>query len=160
MGSRWCLPWPCAGYIFSVARHIVPIFLLTQPRIVAAPAGADLVLARAAVIAGRDDGQGALDGDQHDVANRAGRASLAEEGEHALEVRPVSDDLRPALEAVALARDGVHDVDLAGGVRAQIAGGARRADVGEDQVVVVPDGERALGREVGRAVRADRGDVA
>src|SRR5262249_24379675 len=36
----------------------------------------------------------------------------------------------------------------------------RRADVGEDEVIVVPDGGRALGRNIRRPVGADRGEEA
>ena len=63
-------------------------------------------------------------------------------------------------EAVALANELVHDVDLDARVGSQVLDRPGRSDVGEDQVVVVPHRGRALRREVGRAVRTHGGDEA
>src|SRR5262245_63577694 len=49
-------------------------------------------------------------------------------------------------------------VHLDVGVRSQIGDGPGRSDVGENQMVVVQDANSPLGREVRRAVGADRGD--
>src|SRR5881397_525959 len=65
-------------------------------------------------------------------------------------------DRRGAFEAVALAEDRVDDVDLDGGIRAEVLDRLRRRDLGEDEMLVVPDRGRPLRREVRRPVRADR----
>ncbi len=67
---------------------------------------------------------------------------------------------RRAAEAVALADDGVDDVDLDVGVRRDVGDGPGREDVGEHQVFVVEHGRGALGREIGPAVGADGRDEA
>src|SRR5581483_3986135 len=131
-----------------------------QPVPVGAPGGADLRLRLALVVGGGDHGQNPFDSHQHDAANLALAAAAAVEGEPALEQRAVVVHGRAALEAKAPAADLVDDVDLDARPLAQVLDGARRADVGKYDMLVVPDGGRALGREVGRAVRADGSDEA
>src|SRR5262249_23728804 len=64
------------------------------------------------------------------------------------------------LEAVALAHERINDIYLDVGVLSEVRQGGRRPDVGKDEVLVVPDGCRALGREVRSTVGADRGNEA
>jgi hypothetical protein len=92
---------------------------------------------------------------------RAIREALAggEIGEPLIEERPFREDRAGALEAVPLARDRIDDVDLDRRIVAQVLDCARRADVGEDQVVVIPYGGGAFGREVWRRVGADGGRI-
>src|SRR5204862_7465823 len=74
--------------------------------------------------------------------------------------RAVGHERGGALEAVAGAGDDVDDVDLEGRIVPQVLDRARRAQVGEDEVVVVPDGRRALGRQGRAPVGTDGRDEA
>src|SRR6476659_7995653 len=73
---------------------------------------------------------------------------------------PGIEDGRDALEAVAFANDRIDDIHFDTGILSEIRQRARRTDVGEDEVVVVPDGDRAFGRDVRRPIGADRGEEA
>ena len=64
-------------------------------------------------------------------------------------------DFRLALEAVALAHERVDHVDLDERPGPDVRGRLRRADVSEEQVIVIPHAGRPLGREVRRSVGAD-----
>jgi len=86
-------------------------------------------------------------------ATRNGSASrgavvtaCAQELAAALEDTAVHVDLGGPLEAPAFARHDVHDVDLDRRVVAEVRDRLRRADVGEQEMIVVPDGRRPLRR--------------
>src|SRR6185437_3210647 len=78
---------------------------------------------------------------EFDTLGEAGRSGLV--------------DHRRALEPVALARERVDYVDRYRGPGRDVGGGLRRADVREEQVVVVPHPGRSPRGEVRRAIRAD-----
>jgi len=54
----------------------------------------------------------------------------------------------------------IDDVHFYVGVASQVRESAGRSDVGEDEMIVVPDRRRALGRQIRRSVRTDGGDEA
>jgi hypothetical protein len=116
---------------------------------VALPPFAHLLLGRTQVVRGGRKWQGAFHLRHHDGADPVENPALAVEFEGLIEQVPLRENRRGAPEAVPLARDGVDDVDLDRRVAAQVLDRARRADVGEAQAVVVPDGGRPLGERLG-----------
>jgi hypothetical protein len=64
-------------------------------------------------------------------------------------------DFGTTLEPVPGACDDVDDIDLDGGVRCEIGRRAGRGEVCVHEMIVVPNRGRRLGREIGRAIRAD-----
>jgi len=72
----------------------------------------------------------------------------------------VGEYLRFALEPIALANERVDHVDLDRWVDGQVRDRARRVHVEEDEVLVIPHGQRALRGDVGRPVLAHGGDEA
>src|SRR5215204_5145338 len=131
-----------------------------QRLMVALPPLAYLLLARTQVVGRRRERNGTPYIHEHDGPDLVGNPTPAVERESLIEEGSSPEDRTGALEAVPLARDGVDDVDLDRRVVAQVLDRARRTDVGEDEVVVVPYGCGALGREVGRTVGADGRGVA
>src|SRR5215213_1817533 len=141
--GRWLLARGCSA--------LAP----AQRLMVALPPLAYLLLARAQVVGRGCERHGTPYLHEHDGPDLAFDSTLAVEREGLIEEGPSPEDRAGALEAVPLARDGVDDVDLDRRVVAQVLDRARRADVGEDEVVVVPDGCGALGREVWCGVGTD-----
>src|SRR5215204_5357690 len=127
---------------------------------VALPPLAHLFLTGAQVVGRGCERQGALHLHEDHGPDLVGDPTLAVECLSLLKQIPLREDRRGALEAVPLARDRVDDVDLYRRVVAQVLHRARRADVGEDQMVIVPDGGCPLRREVGGPIRADGGGEA
>ena len=74
--------------------------------------------------------------------------------------RPVRDDRGGSLEAIASAGDDVDHVDLDDRVVAEVLHGPGRAQIGEDQVIVVPDRGRPLRRQIRAAIGTDGGNEA
>src|SRR5215212_10873631 len=126
-----------------------------QRLVVALPPLAHLLLGRAQAVGRGRERHGAPYVNEHDGPDLVGNPMLAVEREGLIEEEPFRKDRTRALEAVPLARDGVDNVDLDRRVVAQVLDRERRADVGEDQVVVVPYGGGAPGREVWGRVGAD-----
>lgn len=119
------------------------------------PPAANLLFGCAGVVGWRDEGQGSLDLDHDDVLDGTGYTTLSKEREDFIEERAVPEDTGDALEPVPLAEKGIDDVDLDRGIVAKVGDGAGRADIGEDEMFVIPYGGRALGGKVRRSVRAD-----
>ena len=65
-----------------------------------------------------------------------------------------------AFEPVSLSEIVVDDIEFTSLVVAQVFDGARRAQIGEHQVVIVPDCGGALGRKIWGTVCADSGHEA
>ena len=133
-----------------------------EPRIVVPPRRADLFLGEAEVVGRRDEREGPLDPDHDEAADpRAGiahwRSAVLVKGEDLVEDRALGQDRGLSLEPVALPGDGIDDVDLDGRVGPQVRNSPRRHDVGEHEVLVVPDPGRPLGGQAGSPVRAHRG---
>src|SRR5215211_4635889 len=143
--GRWLLARGCSA--------LAP----AQRLIVALPSLAYLLLARAQVVGRRRERHGTPYLHEHDGPDLAFDSTLAVEREGFVEQVSLCEHHTGALEAVPLARDGVDDVDLDRRVAAQVLDRARRADVGEGQAAVVPDGGGAFRGEVRRPVRADGG---
>jgi len=116
----------------------------------------------AVVVGGRHDRRGLLDVDHDDrVDSSVLEATLALVEAHDVVVDgPVPIDPGRSFEPVPLPTDGIDDVDLHDSVAGvDVAHGLGRVQIEEHEVIVVPDRGRALGRQVGRAVGADRGHV-
>src|SRR5215208_405072 len=146
--GRWLLARGCSA--------LAP----AQRLIVALPPLAYLLLARAQVVGRGCERHGTPYLHEHDGPDLAFDSTLAVEREGFVEQVSLREHHTGALEAVPLARDGVDDVDLDRRVVAQVLDRARRADVGKDEPIGVPEGCGALGREVGRTVGADGRGVA
>jgi len=110
------------------------------------PATANLLFGCTGVVGWRDEGQCSLDLDHDDVLDGTGYTALPKEREDFVEERAVAEDTGDALEPVPLAEKGIDDVDLDHGIVPKVGDRAWRADIGEDEVVVIPYGGRALGR--------------
>lgn len=65
-----------------------------------------------------------------------------------------------SLEAIALAQRDIDDIYLDCRIAPKVGDRSGRTDVGEDDVIVVPDSGCAFRREVGRAVGTDGRDKA
>ncbi len=89
-----------------------------------------------------------------------GYTALPKEREDFVEERALAEDTGDALEPVPLAEKGIDDVDLNRGIVPKVGDGAGRADIGEDEMIVIPYGGRALGGQVRRSVWADGRDEA
>src|SRR5262249_52470914 len=96
--------------------------------------------------------------DDHDLSDRIRDAPRREECRHLLVAGARLQDRRSALVTVTLADEGIDDVDLDRRVSTEVRDGSRRADVREDEMVVVPDRDRAFGRKIGCVVGAHGGD--
>lgn len=59
------------------------------------------------------------------------------------------------IEAISFAHNGINDIDLYCGICLQISYGTRRANVGENKVLLIPHGGCSLRRKIGRSIRAD-----
>src|SRR5215217_499868 len=143
----------------SLARGC-SLLALAQRLMVALPPLAHLLLGRAQVVGRGCERKGPLHLHEHDGPDLAFDPALAVELQGFVEQISLREHHTGALEAVPLARDGVDDVDLDRRVPAQVLDRARRADVGKDEPIGVPEGCGALGREVGRTVGADGRGVA
>src|SRR5215217_3573109 len=133
---------------YGSLSHRRSALVTTQRLVVALPALAYLLLARAQVVGRRRERHGTPYLHEHDGPDLAFDSTLAVEREGLIEEGSSPEDRAGALEAVPLARDGVDDVDLDRRVVAQVLDRARRADVGKDEPIGVPEGCGALGREV------------
>ena len=80
--------------------------------------------------------------------------------EEFLEQSSFAENLRRAFEAISFAQDGIDNVHFDCRIAAQVGYGARRSNVGEDEVILTPRGSRSLGREVRSPVRAHGRDEA
>lgn len=123
------------------------------------PATANLLFGGTGIVGWRDDGQCSLDLDHDDVLDGTGYTALPKEREDLVEERAVAKDTGDALEPVPLAEKGIDDVDLDGGIVPKVGDGAGRANVGEDEMIVVPYSGRTLGGKVRRSVWTDGGDL-
>jgi hypothetical protein len=114
------------------------------------PARLDLALARAGGVDGRDKRQCSLDGDEHDVLHRVGVvAAFPQNFEAAIVSLTGFVDVGGAFEAITLTDERVDDVELYGGVVAQVGDSVRGNDVCEDDVVVVEESRGALRERFG-----------
>src|SRR6266702_2426624 len=107
------------------------------------PLLAHLLFCLALIINWRNQGCGTLDLHQHNVLDGTGGPTLAVESHRLIKERSFLIHRRRAFEAIALASHWIDYVDL-----------------GEDEVVIVPDGRGPFRRQIGRAVWADRGHEA
>ncbi len=119
------------------------------------PATANLFFGCTGVVGWRDEGQCALDLDHDDVLDGAGDTALPKEREDFVEERAVAEDAADALEPIPLAEKGIDDVDLDRGIVPEVRDGTGRADIGEDEMIVIPYRSRTLGGKVRRSVWAD-----
>src|SRR6266566_9039828 len=124
------------------------------------PLLAHLLFCLALIIDWRNQGHSMLDLHQHNVLDGTGGPTLAVESHCLLKERSFLIHRRRAFEAIALASHGIDHVDLYDRLQLHIGDGSRRADIGEDEVVIVPDGRGPFRRQIGRAVWADRGHKA
>ena len=137
-----------------------PRAVLVQPRVALAEDPDDVRLAeRPVVVGGRHDRPRLPDLDDDDRPDAVGerRARLPQPLDAlGVAARPRLVDRRGTLEPVALAHERVDDVDLDERAAADVLDRLRGAHVGEEEVVVVENVRRPLGRQVRRAVRAHR----
>src|SRR4030095_4308185 len=70
------------------------------------------------------------------------------------------DNRRDTLEPVPLADKRIDDVHFHVDVPSQVRESAGRSDVGEDEMIVIPDRRRSLGRQLRRSRRTHGGDEA
>jgi hypothetical protein len=117
----------------------------------------DLILGHSLIICGRGNWQGVLHLDQDD--SMYPRIAAVEVKEF-LEQGSLAENLGRAFEAISFAQNGIDDIYLDRRIAAQVGYGARRANVGEDEVIISPHGSRSLGREVRSPVRAHGRDEA
>src|SRR5689334_19773069 len=121
----------------------------------------DLRFGHTEVVRGRIDELRLFDLDQHDFL----------ESTHLRTARPVEVDgsivRRPGLqnrcyspESIALARERIDDIDVDARIHAQILERPWRPDIAESEIIIVPNGDRPLRREIGGAVGADCGEKA
>jgi len=64
----------------------------------------------------------------------------------------VHNDFTRAFEAVTFAGKRINNVYLDRRILPKVRDRSRRADVGEDEMIVVPNGNCALGREIGCSI--------
>src|SRR5262249_55583746 len=150
------------------SRGLFPRGLLAAPlhRLVTAlPAFPNLRLGEARVIGRRRHRQRPpyLEHDDlsdriRDTPRREERLHLVEERRHLIVPCTRLQDRCGTLEAIALASERIDDVDLNRRISAQVRNRLRRADIREDEVVIVPDGNGSLRRQVRRLVLAHRRD--
>src|SRR6266566_1834077 len=149
-------------FAFSVVPYeggcLTPLSIERLP--VLQPLLAHLLFCLALIIDGRNQGHGTLDLHQHNVLDGTGGPTLAVEGHRLLKERSSLIHRRRAFEAIALASNGIDHVDLDDRLQLHIGDGSRRADIGENEVVIVPDGRGPFRRKIRRAVWADRGHKA
>jgi hypothetical protein len=115
------------------------------------PAAANLPFGRTGVVGWQDEGQCSLDLDHADVLDGTGYTALSKEREDFVEERALAEDTGDTLEPVSLAEKGIDDVDLDRWIVPKVGDGAGRADIGEDEMIVIPYGGRALGGKVRRS---------
>ncbi len=71
-----------------------------------------------------------------------------------IEELPRDDRLRSILEPAAFATKRIYYVYLDSSVRTYVRGGPGRADIGKNQVIVVPNRDGCFGRQIRRSIRA------
>jgi len=98
--------------------------------------------------------------DHDDLPDRVLRASFPVEGEQLGIEGTGFQNRRDAFEPVSPANEGIDDVHFHVGVVPQVRECARRSDIREHEMVVVPDRCRSFGREIRCSVGTDRGDEA
>ena len=118
------------------------------------PAIANLLLGEAEIVRWRIDWLCGLNSYHHDLPYDTLRTSFPVEGEHRVVESPGFENRSHTFEAVSLTDEWIDHVHFHVRVHSQVRERAWRSDVGEDEVIVVPDCRRALGREIRRAVGA------
>src|SRR5215217_4271858 len=99
----------------------------------------NLLLGEAEIVRWRVDRLRCENLDQDDFSDGVLRTSFPVEGEQLVVEGTGFDNRGDALEAVALADKRIDDVHFHVGVASQVRESARRSDVGEDEMIVVPD---------------------
>jgi hypothetical protein len=75
-----------------------------------------------------------------------------------LKALPIAENLGQSLESPTLSRNRIYDVDLDSGIPPKVPDGSWGGEIGEDQVVVVPDPDGSFGRYIWAPIRTDGGD--
>ena len=96
----------------------------------------------------------AFSGSADRVTTRTASSVRIAESDRLLEAGSFGNDLGASLEREAYSHESVDDVDLDGGIGANVRDGDGRADIGEDQVIYMPDRDGVFRREIGHAVGA------
>src|SRR5689334_23146429 len=127
-----------------------------------APLRADLVLVEPAPVRWREHRRITLDDEQHYCRGRGRRRRAAIHATDALVVHGASCFMERGRtgEAITAARELIHHVELEPGRVLEICACLWRGDVEEEQALVVPHADRALGGEVRTSVgRHRRGEA-